>query len=329
MELLLKEMARPVPLDGHSIQITSSMGISIYPTDGNEIQTLLKLADTALYQAKEKGRNQFHFYTTALYEDYQQSHGFGRELQRAYDKNEFFLMYQPIYHCRTGQIVGVESLLRWNHPEKGIIPAGDFIHTLEKSPLMIPISEWVIKTACQQAKDWYDKKILANCVAINVSAVQFIRHSVSELIAKNLTEIQLDPSCIELEITETSFIEYTDNLNKEITALKNMDIKLVIDDFGTGYSSLSYLKHLPVHKIKIDKVFIQHCDTDYLDQTIISAVTNIAHKLDIKVTAEGVENDAQLKFLQDQRIDEIQGFYYSNPMTAEECEVELKQSSIT
>lgn len=325
VERLIQEMAKPVPIDGHLIQITSSMGISIFPTDGQDIETLLKQADTALYQAKEKGRNQYHFYTMELYEEYQQTHGLGRELQRAFDNQEFFLVYQPIYDAMTGQIIAIESLLRWNHPEKGVLKAADFIHTLEKSTLIIPVSEWVVKMACQQAKKWYDKKILSGPIAINVSAVQFIRHSLSKVIADVLAEIHLKPSCIELEITETSIIECTNNLNKQIEALRSMGIQLVIDDFGTGYSSLSYLKHLPVHKIKIDKAFINNCHNDYLDQTIINAITTIAHKLNIKVMAEGVENEMQLKVLQDQGVDGIQGFYFSTPLSAKECEAELKK----
>ncbi|MCL9684847.1 EAL domain-containing protein [Legionella maioricensis] len=326
VERLLNELSKPVPIDGHLIQITSSMGISLFPTDGHDIQTLLKLADTALYQAKEKGRNQFHYYSTELYEEYQHTHGLDKELQRAYDQQEFFLMYQPVHHAMTGEIIGLEALLRWNHPEKGILAAGDFIHTLEQSQLIIPVSEWGIKTVCQQAKIWHDKKILTGSVAINVSTIQFIRHSLSRVVAEVLTDTQLSPSCIELEITETSFIEYNERFYKEMDSLKEMGIKLVIDDFGTGYSSLSYLKHLPVYKIKIDKAFINNCHNDYLDQTIINAITTIAHKLNIKVIAEGVENSAQLKLLQRQNIDGIQGFYFSRPLTAEHCEKYLKKS---
>ncbi|QRN03205.1 EAL domain-containing protein [Legionella sp. MW5194] len=328
VERLFKEMSKPIPIDDHLIQITSSMGISIYPKDGHDIETLLKQADTALYQAKEKGRNQYHYYSTALYEEYQQIHGLGKELQRAYDKQEFFMVYQPFYDGVTGEIIGLESLLRWNHPEKGVLAAGDFIHTLEKSPLIIPVSEWIIKSVCQQAKIWKDKKILPGPIAINVSTVQFLRHSLSNVINAILDEIELPPSSIELEITETFFIEYNERLYKEIDALKKGGINLVIDDFGTGYSSLSYLKHLPVNKIKIDKAFIDNCQHDYLDQTIISAIITIAHKLNISVIAEGVEVEEQLDTLKVLGIDGIQGYYYSRPLTRDDCEIELKKSII-
>ena len=323
VERLFNELSKPVQINEHLIQTSSSMGISMYPKDGNDIQTLLKLADTALYQAKDNGRNQFYYYSTELLEEYNRTHGLGKELQRAYEKQEFFLMYQPLHHALTGKIIGLESLLRWNHPEKGILEAKDFIHILEKNPLMIPLSEWIIQAACQQAKTWQDKKILSFPIAINVSAIQFIQHSPSKVIAKILSETLLNSSCIELEITETVLIEYNDRLYKEIEYLQKMGINLVIDDFGTGYSSLSYLKHLPVKKIKIDKIFINNIENEYFDQAIISAITTMAHKLNIKVIAEGVETEIQLKLLQEQNIDGIQGYYYSHPLTVEQCELYL------
>lgn len=324
---LLSEISKPVPIDEHLIQIASSMGISIFPNDGQDIETLLKLADTALYQAKEKGRNQFHYYSKELYEEYQQTHGLGKELQHAYDKQELFLMYQPFY-TTDGQIVGLESLLRWNHPEKGIIEASKFIRSLEKSSLMIPVSEWIIKSTCHQAKIWQGQKILPGPIAINISTIQFIRHSLSKIVAETLAESRLHGSCIELEITESVFIEYNDALYKEIDSLKEMDVHLVIDDFGTGYSSLSYLKNLPIKKIKIDKAFIKNCHKDYLNQTIIKAIATIAHKLNINVVAEGVENKLQLQFLRKQGIDCIQGYYYSHPLTVEACETLLKNMQL-
>lgn len=320
---LFSEISKPVPIDEHLIQIASSMGISMFPNDGSDIDTLLKLADTALYQAKEKGRNQFHYYSTELYEEYKQTHGLSKELQQAFDKKEFFLMFQPFY-TTDGQIIGLESLLRWNHPKKGIIEASKFIRSLEKSSLMIPVSEWIIKTACHQAKIWQKQKILPGPIAVNISTIQFIRHSLSQIVADALAENNLEGSCIELEITESIFIEYNDTLYQEINALKKMDINLVIDDFGTGYSSLSYLKNLPIRKIKIDKAFINNCHQDYLDQTIIKAIATIAHNLGIQVVAEGVENQQQLQFLSEQGIDSIQGYYYSHPITVEACEMLLK-----
>jgi EAL domain-containing protein (putative c-di-GMP-specific phosphodiesterase class I) len=191
---------------------------------------------------------------------------------------------------------------------------------------MIPVSEWIIKTACKQAKAWQKNGILPGPMAINISTIQFIHHSLSKLIADSLKKNDLDASSIELEITETIFIEYNDKLYQEIDELKKMGVDLVIDDFGTGYSSLSYLKNLPVRKIKIDKAFINNCHHDYLDQTIIKAITTIAHKLNIAVVAEGVEKRSQLLLLQKQSVDLIQGYYYSHPLDEKECETYLKNA---
>lgn len=325
IDRLFYELAKPIPMDKHLIKITASMGISIFPNDAQDIQTLLKLADTALYQAKEKGRNQYHYYSIELYQAHQRAYGLGIDLQRAYEKQEFLLMYQPFVSTTTGQIIGFESLLRWNHPKRGLLEASDFIHILERSPLIIPLSEWIIKTACQQAKTWQEKNLLFGSIAINVSAAQFTRNPLSSIIDSILTEMQLDPTAIELEITETLFIEYNEKLDQEIDSLKKMGISLVMDDFGMGYSGLSYLKHLPVQKIKIDKAFINNCQNDYLDQTIINAITTMAHNLQIKVIAEGVENERQLQLLQAQGVDGIQGYYYSKPLTAVDCERVLKE----
>ncbi|MGQ3887949.1 EAL domain-containing protein [Legionella sp. CNM-1927-20] len=326
-ERIFKELVKPIQIGEHLVQITFSMGISICPDHGSDIEKLLKLADTALYQAKGKGRNQFHYYSTQLDEEYQRNHGLDKDLQRAYENQEFFLMYQPFYDTNSGEIIGLESLLRWNHPKKGILEAVNFIQTLEKSPLIIPISEWIIKTACKQAKIWQAANVLPGPIAINISTVQFLRQSISELVSKILMETQLDASYLELEITETVFIEYTDKLFKELKTLQRLGVNLVMDDFGTGYSGLSYLKNIPIHKIKIDKTFVRNCDTDHLDQTIISGITMMAHNLKLKVIAEGVENETQLKTLQLNGVDGIQGYYYSRPLTTEGCETYLTKKA--
>ncbi|STX28828.1 regulatory protein (GGDEF domain) [Legionella beliardensis] len=328
VERIFQELVKPVCIDEHLVQITFSMGISICPEQGNDVEKLLKLADTALYQAKGKGRNQFHYYSMQLYEEYQKIHGLDKDLQCAYDNQEFFLMYQPFYDINSGEIIGLETLLRWNHPEKGVLEASHFIQTLEKSPLIIPVSEWIIKTACKQAKIWQDKHVPFGSVAINISTVQFLRQPLSKLISDVLAETQLDSTCIELEITETIFIEYSDKLFEEIKSLKELGINLVMDDFGTGYSGLSYLKNLPVNKIKLDKAFVKNCDIDQLDQTIISGITMMAHNLNIKVIAEGVENESQLHILRAHGVDGIQGYYYSRPLTTEGCETYLTKNQL-
>lgn len=324
-EYLAKELSKPLQIGDHLLQITISMGISIFPTDGSDIQTLLKLADTALYQAKERGRNQFHFYSTELYQEYQWVHSLESELQRAYDKQELFLMYQPLHDIQQGKLAGLETLLRWNHPTKGLLEASDFMMNLEKSPLIIPITERIIRMVCKQAQIWKEEKLFDGSIAINISAAHFKHHSLSELMRNIFAEHPLCQDTIEFEIMETRFIEYNENLYREIEELEHLGVNLVIDDFGTGYSSLSYLKTLPIKKIKIDKVFIKNCDVNFLDQTIITAIVNMAHTLNIKIIAEGVENEAQLQFLKDQQVDIIQGYYYSRALTVEGCEIYLKK----
>jgi diguanylate cyclase (GGDEF)-like protein len=323
VEWIFHELSKPFHVGEHILQATTSLGISIFPDDAQDIQTLLKFADTALYQAKEKGRNQFYYYSTQLLEDYQRTHGLDKELQRAYENQEFFLMYQPFYAVDTGAIIGLEALIRWEHPEKGVLEAKDFITALETSPLISPVSEWVLKTACQQAKIWQEKKIFSGFIAINLSATQFLNHSISSVVADVLAETQFDPAFLELEITETIVLTHNENLYKEIKKLQQLGVNLVLDDFGTGYSALSYLKLLPVNKIKIDKMFIDNCAEDSLDQTIIHAITTMAHKLNMKVIAEGVENEQQLNTLHTQGIDGFQGYVYSRPLTSECCETYL------
>ncbi|CAM4429546.1 MAG: Serine/threonine-protein kinase PknD [Legionella sp.] len=323
VEWIFHELSKPFHVGEHILQTTTSLGISIFPDDGHDIQALLKLADTALYQAKEKGRNQFYYYSNQLQEDYQRIHGLDKELQRAYENQEFFLMYQPFYSVDTGAIIGLEALIRWKHPDKGVLEAKDFISTLEQSPLIGPVSEWVLKTACQQTKIWQEKKIFSGFIAINLSAVQFLNQSISSVVADVLAETQLDPEFLELEITETIVLNHNENLYKEIKKLQQLGVNLVLDDFGTGYSALSYLKFLPVNKIKIDKVFIDNCAENSLDQTIIHAITTMAHKLNMKVVAEGVENEQQLNALHTQGIDGFQGYVYSRPLTSECCETYL------
>ncbi|MFJ1267915.1 EAL domain-containing protein [Legionella lytica] len=323
VEWIFHELSKPFHVGEHILQTTTSLGISIFPDDAHDIQTLLKLADTALYQAKEKGRNQFYYYSNQLLEDYQRIHGLDKELQRAYECQEFFLMYQPFYSVETEAVIGLEALIRWRHPDKGVLEAKDFITTLEKSPLIGPVSEWVLKTACQQAKIWQEKKIFSGFIAINLSAAQFLNQSVSAVVADVLAETQFDPTFLELEITETVVLNHNENLYKEIKKLQQLGVNLVLDDFGTGYSALSYLKLLPVNKIKIDKVFIDNCVEDSLDQTIIHAITTMAHQLNMKVVAEGVENQQQLNTLHTQGIDGFQGYVYSRPLTSECCETYL------
>lgn len=322
---LFKYITEPVILLGHQVQIYTSMGICLYPKDAKDIQTLLKLADIALYQAKENGKNQYFFYSESLQEQYEQIHRLEAELATALERNEFELHYQPIVDTTNNEIISLEALLRWNHPTRGKIAAKDFIEILEKNPLILPISKWVIRTVCKQAKKWQQLRLLHVPIAINIAAVQFSKQSISHVISTILKQTKLAPSTIELEITESTFVERNGKVFTEIKALRDLEITLVLDDFGTGYSSFEYLKRLPVSKIKIDQSFFSKGDIA-LNKIIIKAITDMSHQLDMKVIAEGIENQFQLKTAIAFGIDGVQGYCYSPPLNAKDCEDWLRHS---
>lgn len=317
---LFNAITQPLTISGHKIKITSSMGICLYPKDATDIQTLLKLADIALYQAKEKGKNQYNFYSETLQEQYRSIYHIETELQLALEQNEFCIYYQPIIDINSCKIKSFEALLRWKHPKKGLLQSKDFINLLERKSLIVPVSEWIMQTVCQQAKIWQKSGLLKVPIAINTSAVQFSKHSISCYLSKILSETGLDPKYIELELTESTFIENQERVFLEMDALLRLGIKLVIDDFGTGYSSLSYLKHLPVSKLKIDKSFFNKGKNTDFDLIIINSIITLAHQLNLEVIAEGIETKSQLDMVRSLDIDAVQGYYYSYPMSKEECE---------
>ena len=321
-ERIYQKIAGAITVADHEMTVSCSMGISLFPIDGLDIQTLLKHADTALYRAKETGKNQYQFYSTILETEHRQAHMVAIELQHALEQQEFCLHYQPIFDMQTGKLCGLEALLRWQHPEKGILPASAFIENAEKNLLMEPIGKWVLQHAFMQAKLWQQQGILTVPIAINISAVQFKRHPLSQLIKQILQETQLDPRYIELELTETSLIENTEKVLIDSKNLQELGIHLVLDDFGMGYSNLAYLTHLPISKLKIDRLFIQTCcePNNTQSKTIIEAIIAMAHRLGLQVIAEGVENSSQLKFLRSQQVDAVQGYYLSYPLDPTQCE---------
>lgn len=325
---LFRYITKPITILGHQVQITSSMGICLYPKDATDLQTLLKFADIALYQAKEKGKNQYFFYSEKLQEQYRQIHLIEIELQKAFEQEQFEVYYQPIVDTHHNEIISFEALLRWHHPTKGLIEAKDFIEILEKNPLILPVSKWVIYQVCQQASEWEKQGLLKVPIAINVSAVQFSRQSLSKLITEILRKFKLDVSFLEIELTESTFIDSNNTVFNEINNLRELGIKLVIDDFGTGYSSLGYLKRLPISKIKIDQSFFGKSQSDMHDQAIIQAITALAHKLNLQVIAEGIENETQLSLVRELGIDAIQGYYFCPPLSPEKCEHILKNKKL-
>ena len=313
---ILETVARPCLLSGQEFHVTGSIGISIYPDDGADSQTLLKYADIAMYRAKEQGRNNFQFYSPQM-----NLHTFERlaletSLRRAVERQEFLLHYQPKVDVRSGQITGVEALVRWRHPDLGMVPPAQFIPLAEETGLIEPIGEWVLRTACGEAQAWVGQGLPGIGVAVNLSARQFEREDWAAVIIDVLRETGLDPGLLELEITESAVMQNADRAARLLQQLKQMGVRIAIDDFGAGYSSLSHLKRFPIDSVKIDRSFIRDIPGDKDDVAIICAVIAMAHSLRLKVTAEGVEFEEQYRFLRDHDCDEMQGHYCGAPVGA-------------
>jgi EAL domain-containing protein (putative c-di-GMP-specific phosphodiesterase class I) len=271
-----------------------------------------------MYCAKQKGPNNIYFYTDDLNAQMVERLTLERDLRRALGRNELFLVYQPQVEIASGRVVGLEALLRWQHPELGLVPPDKFIRIAENSGLILPIGEWVLRTACLQARKWQDEGLPYVDVAVNVSAIQFRQDGFRELIQGVLTETGLAPQYLELELTESLLLSNADVVFSVLRELNQMGLKLAIDDFGTGYSSLSYLTQFPVSKLKIDRSFIRNVATNPDDAAIATAIIGMARSLNLKVIAEGVEDDAQMDFLRAHHCDEIQGYYFSKPLSVED-----------
>jgi EAL domain-containing protein (putative c-di-GMP-specific phosphodiesterase class I) len=306
--------------------LSASVGISLYPDDGDDVTSLISNADAAMNQAKAQGRNNYQFYTQEMTEVALQRVTLGSELRRALDKGELVLFYQPQYSLQTGKMMGAEALIRWQHPQQGMIPPDKFIPLAEDNGLIIPMGEWVLKKACQQMRAWLDMGMSIERIGVNVSGQQMQRGELVSCVEQVLAETGLEAKHLELEITESCIMRQTEKVISTLEGLQRLGVVLAIDDFGTGYSSLSYLKQLPVHKLKIDKSFICDIPTDANDEVIARAVLALGQSLELKVIAEGVETEAQQEFLRALNCDEVQGYLYSRPVPAEEF-VELKPVS--
>lgn len=321
---IFHELKKPFHVKGHELSISCTIGVSVYPDDGKDIATLLNKADIALYHAKGNGRNHCQVYSEELNLAIQEAYKREAELQRAIDKKELVLYYQPIYDVVTRRIISVEALIRWRHPQRGFLGADQIIPIAEKSGLILPIGEWVLNTACKQAKTWQEQGITFIPIAINISILQTKSTSIYKLVKEALETHQIKPECLELELTETSYVEITSNILEDMRLLKEMGVKLVVDDFGVGYSGLGYLRSLPISKLKIDRSFIKDVLSDADDRAITLAVIAIAHQLDLQVIAEGVETIAHFEFLRLHHVDAAQGNYLCKPLDADQCASFLK-----
>lgn len=316
---IMASFKEPFKLESAEIYVTASIGITLYPDDSTEQDTLIKNADAAMYRAKEVGRNSYQFYTPEMNARALAILSMESSMRRALDRNEFLLYYQPKASIADGKIVGVEALLRWHHPERGLVSPGEFMPVLEETGLIVPVGEWVLKAVCRQIKEWESAGIQPVPVAVNLSARQFCARDLGETIKQIIEEHQVDPALLELEITESSLMVNTDEAARTFEFLENLGLGFSVDDFGTGYSSLGYLKRFPLVALKIDSSFVRDIITDSDDATITRALISMAHSLGLKVIAEGVETEPQLAFLAEYGCDEIQGYYFSRPLAADEC----------
>ena len=301
---------------GHELHITTSIGIALYPYDGEDADTLLKNADTALYRAKEQGRNNYQLYTPAMNARAFERLALENSLRKALERKEFLLHYQPQQDLKTGEITGMEALLRWQHPDLGLVYPAEFISLAEETGLIVPLGEWVLRTAAAQNKAWQKSGLPPLVVAVNLSARQFQHHDLVESVARVLKETGLDARWLELEITESIAMQNADYTIIILRDLKEMGIQISMDDFGTGYSSLSYLKKFPIDTLKIDQSFVRDLSTDANDAAIANAIIVLAHSLKLKVVAEGVETAEQKAFLKEHDCDKTQGYLFSNPVPA-------------
>jgi diguanylate cyclase (GGDEF)-like protein/PAS domain S-box-containing protein len=323
-ERLMDAMTSEFSLRGYELNISCSIGISIFPENGTDCETLIKNADAAMYSAKENGRNGIRFFTQEMNAQVAERLTLEHSLRLALERKELILMYQPQMDIATGKITGLEALLRWQHPELGLVPPGKFIRIAENCGLIVPIGEWVLRNACSQARKWQDQGIPPVSVAVNVSAVQFRQENFCELIRSVLRETGFPPQLLELELTEGLLLANADLMFSVIRELKDIGVTLAIDDFGTGYSSFGYLRQFQVSKLKIDGSFIRHVATNPNDAAIAAAIISMAKNLNLKVIAEGVENEEQMSFLRAHHCDEIQGYYFSKPLPVEKVADKLR-----
>jgi len=316
MQRIAAKMAEPITIEGKELYVTCSAGISLHPQDGADVDTLLKNADAAMYRAKEHGRNNFQFYTSEMNERVNERLALENALRRALERQEFLLHYQQKIDLGSGAIIGAEALARWMHPEWGLVRPVRFIPLAEETGLIVQLGEWVLREACRQARAWIDQGLKPGAVSVNLSARQFRQEGLVRTVSRILEETRLDPSALEMELTESMVMHDVEAAIATLQGLKSLGVSLSVDDFGTGYSSLSYLKDLPIDALKIDRSFVREigagaeADEGLLAQAIIS----LGHSLHLKVIAEGVETDAQVRFLRRQGCDQVQGFLYGEPV---------------
>jgi diguanylate cyclase (GGDEF)-like protein/PAS domain S-box-containing protein len=313
---MLQAVAEAHSIDHHDLHVTTSIGVSVFPDDGLDAETLIKNADTAMYQAKENGRQSYKFFKPAMNVRAVERQAIEESLRRALERQEFAVHYQPKVSLKTGEITGAEALLRWTHPVRGPIPPGQFIPIAEDCGLIRPIGNWILREACRQARVWLDAGLPLASMAVNISAVQFRNENFLQGVFSTLEETGLDPKYLELELTESVLMKHAESTEVILKTLRARGVQLAVDDFGTGYSSLSYLRRFAIDALKIDQSFVRQITTTPSETTIVTAVISMGRSLNLRVVAEGVETTEELAFLQAHQCDQAQGYYFSRPVAA-------------
>jgi diguanylate cyclase (GGDEF)-like protein/PAS domain S-box-containing protein len=328
MQRVMAAMSQPFVIDEREFKITCSAGIASFPRDGEEADTLLRNAETAMYRAKDLGRNNFQLYSSDMNSDLGERLTLETDLWKAVVRNELVLYYQPKVELKSGRVIGMEALLRWNHPTRGMIPPEKFVPAAEASSLITEIGSWVIHEACANNKEWQDANLRALPIAVNISARQLHDNDLVETIRTALQTTNLRPEHLEIELTESAVMMHPDDAINTMARLRGMDVRIALDDFGTGYSSLSHLKRLPVTGLKIDQSFVRDLAFDPDDAAIVRAIVAVAHELMLGVTAEGVENAEQAAFLRTHGCNEAQGYYFARPVPAREMRALLERGTL-
>jgi EAL domain-containing protein (putative c-di-GMP-specific phosphodiesterase class I) len=324
---LINALAAPFNVDGHELFVTCSIGVSMFPDDARDAATLLKNADIAMYRAKEQGRNTYQFFSTEATAATFEHLMLETSLRRALEREEFVLHFQPIVDLRTQRVASMETLVRWQHPEFGMVPPAKFIPLAEETGLIVPIGQWVLEHACRTTRALHEQGFVELHVAVNLSPRQFRQRDLARSVSMVLERTGLSPRHLELEVTEGSVMDNADQAIRTLRELGAMGVHLSIDDFGTGYSSLAYLKRFPIDALKVDQSFVRDITSDQDDAAIASAIIAMGHSLRLTIIAEGVETLEQLAFLRERECHKVQGFLFARPMPAEQLPAYLAEHS--
>ena len=314
---VLDKLASPFSVNGQEAIVTGSMGIAFYPENGDTIDQLLKCADSAMYRSKKGGRNCYQIFSKEMHSEVLTRMSLERDLRHALERNEFCLHYQPQLSLEDNQLLAVEALVRWEHADRGLIAPMDFIHLLEDSGLIITTGEWILRTACEQVREWQTAGFNNLRVAVNLSPRQFEDKNLVQVVGRALEDFQLAPQCLELEITESHLMQDTERTKATLAGIKSLGVRIALDDFGTGYSSLTSLRRFPIDSLKIDTSFVRDISTERDDVSIAAGIIGLGHKLKLHVIAEGVETEEQLAFLYKEGCDAIQGYLCGRPQPAD------------